>query len=131
MNFNSTGQISSWSNAAGAVVNFSYASGLLSTVTNSATGRHLSLTYSGSQIASVTDGSRTVSYGYIGGNLTSFTDALSQNTTFTYDTSGTQDTAGHLTQVFYPSNPASPFVTNFYDAFGKVMQQKDANGNLT
>lgn len=76
MNFNSSGQISSLTNAAGAVASFSYAGGLLSGVTNSATSRQLSLTYSGSLISSVSDGSRTVSYGYNNGNLTSFTDAL-------------------------------------------------------
>ena len=87
--------------------------------------------YSGSQISSVSDGTRSVSYGYSSGNLTSFIDALGQSTTFAYDTSGSQDTAGHLTQVFYPSNPSNAFVTNFYDSLGRVRQQKDANGNLT
>ncbi len=132
MNFNSSGQISSWTNAAGASVNFSYSGTNLSTVANSATGRTLTLNYSGNQVTSVTDGSRTVSYGHdTSGNLTTFTDALSQNTTFSYDTSGSYDTAGHLTQVFYPSNPSNPFVTNFYDSLGRVQQQKDADGNLT
>ncbi len=131
MNFNSAGQISTWTNAAGASVSFSYAGGLLSTIKNSATSRQLTLEYSGSEISSVSDGSRTVSYGYSNGNLTSFTDALSQKTTFAYDTSGTEDTAGHLTQVFYPSLPSNPFVTTYYDSFGRVTQQKDASGNLT
>jgi RHS repeat-associated protein len=131
MNFNSSGQISSWTNAAGASVSFSYSGGLLSAVANSATSRHLSLAYIGNQISSVSDGMRTVSYAYSNGALISITDALGQQTTFAYDTSGTQDTAGHLTQVFYPSNPSKPFVTTFYDGLGKVAQQADANGNLT
>ena len=131
MNFNSSGQISTWSNAAGASVSFTYAGGLLSTVTNAATGRHLDLTYTANLISSVSDGSRTASYSYTGGNLTTFTDALNQKTTYAYDTNGTQDTAGHLTQVFYPSNPTTPFVTTFYDTLGRVAQQDDANGNRT
>jgi hypothetical protein len=133
MNFNSSGQVSSWSNAAGASVSFSYSGGVLSSVSNSITGRSLSLSYSGTQISSVTDGTRTVSYGYSGGNLTSFTDALTQKTTFAYDTSGSYDTTGlgHLTQVYYPSNPSNAFVTNFYDGLGRVFKQNDALGNQT
>jgi YD repeat-containing protein len=131
MNFNSSGQISSWNNAAGASVSFSYTGGVLSSVSNSATGRSLTLSYSGTQISSVTDGTRTVSYGYSGGNLTSFTDALNQITAFAYDASGVYDTAGHLTQVKYPSNPSNAFVTNYYDGLGRVWQQKDAVGNTT
>jgi RHS repeat-associated protein len=131
MSFNSSGQISSWTNAAGASVGYTYSSGLLSTVKNAATGRQLTLTYSGNLVSSVSDGSRSVSYGYTNGNLTTFTDALQQNTAYAYDTSGQQDTAGHLTQVFYPSHPANPFVTNFYDSLGRVKQQANANGNVT
>jgi hypothetical protein len=126
MNFNSSGQISSWSNAAGASVSFSY-------YRRSSVQRFkfdnwpfsLTLSYSGTQISSVTDGTRTVSYGYSGGNLTSFTDALNQKTTFAYDTSGSYDTTGlgHLTQVYYPSNPSNAFVTNFYDGLGRVFSK--------
>ena len=47
-------------------------------VSNPATGRQLTITYNGNLVSSVTDGKRTVSYGYTSGNLTSFTDALSQ-----------------------------------------------------
>jgi RHS repeat-associated protein len=130
MSFNSAGQISSWTNAAGASVSFAYSGGLLSTVANSATSRKLTLTYSGNLISSVSDGTRTVSYSYTKGDLTTFTDALGQATTFAYDTSGTEDTAGHLTQVFYPSNPTNPFVTTSYDGLGKVSQQADANANV-
>jgi RHS repeat-associated protein len=127
--FNPSGQISSWSNAAGASVNFSYGGRLLSSVANSATGRQLTLSYSGGLLTLVTDGSRTVNYSYSNGNLSSFTDALGQKTTFAYDTSGSYDTAGHLTQVFYPTDPNHAFITNFYDSLGRVKQQTDADGN--
>jgi RHS repeat-associated protein len=131
LSFNASGKISSWITAAGAAVTYTYSGGLLSTVANAATGRQLTFTYSGSLISSVSDGTRTVSYGYTNGNLTTYTDALQQNTTYTYDTSGQQDTAGHLTQIFYPSHPANSFVTNYYDPLGRVVLQTDANGNLT
>ena len=130
-NFNSAGQIATWSNAAGSTITFTYSSGLLTNVSNAATGRHLALTYNGNLVSSVTDGKRTVSYTYTNGNLTTFTDALAQNTTYAYDTSGTQDTAGHLTQIFYPSHPANAFLTNFYDPLGKIEHQLDANGSQT
>jgi len=131
MSFNSSGQISTWSNAAGASVAFTYSNNLLATVANAATSRQLTFTYNGKLLSSVSDGSRTVSYNYTGSNLTSFTDALNQQTTFAYDTSGQQDTAGHLTRVFYPSNPTNPFLSVYYDSLGKVAQQADGNGNLT
>jgi YD repeat-containing protein len=131
MNFNSSGQIASWTNHAGATVTFTYSGGYLATVANAVTGRQLTLTYNGSTIASVTDGARTVSYTYTNNVLTTFTDALQQNTTYSYDTSGEYDTAGHLTQVFYPSNPTNAFVSTYYDATGKVYQQANGVGDLT
>ncbi|HUB77547.1 MAG TPA: RHS repeat-associated core domain-containing protein, partial [Bryobacteraceae bacterium] len=131
MSFNSSGQIATWANAAGASVAFTYSNGVLASVANAATGRELTLTYNGKLISSVSDGSRTVSYNYTDGNLTSYSDPLSQTTTFAYDTSGKEDTAGHLTQVFDPSNPSNAFLTTYYDSLGKVAQQADANGNLS
>jgi len=131
MNFNSAGQIASWTNHAGATVTFAYSGGNLTSVANAVTGRQLTLTYNGNTIASVSDGARTVSYAYTNNALTTFTDALQQNTTFSYDTSGQYDTAGHLTQVLYPSNPNNAFVTTYYDATGRVYQQANGVGDLT
>jgi RHS repeat-associated protein len=131
INFNQAGQIATWANAAGASVAFTYSGALLSTVANAATGRQLTFSYNGNLISSVSDGTRTVSYAYTGGNLTTFTDALQQNTTYAYDTGGTQDTAGHLTQAFYPSHPTNALVTNYYDSLGRVKQQADGNGNVS
>jgi len=126
------GNITSWSNPAGMTVNFTYTNGLLSSVSNNL-GRTLTLAYNGdNQIQSVSDGNgRSVSYAYTGNDLTGFTDALGNLTTFAYDTSGTYDTAGHLTQVFYPSHPSSAFVTNYYDGLGRVYEQKNGNGDAT
>ena len=124
--------IASLTSPGGASVSFSYSGGNLTGVSNSATGRSLNINYSGSQISSVSDGTgRSVSYTISGGNLTQFTDAQQQNTTYSYDTSGTYDTAGHLTQIFYPSNPTNAFVTNYYDGLGHVWKQLDANKNTS
>ena len=131
MNFNSSGQISTWRNAAGNTIDFTYSNGLLSTVANPGTSRQLTFTYTGNQISSVSDGNRTVSYTYTNGNLTAFTDPLGQQTTFGYDTSGTEDTEGHLTQIYYPSHPGNSFLTTYYDSLERVAQQSDANGNMS
>jgi RHS repeat-associated protein len=120
--------VASWTWPNGMNVSFAYnSSGALTAVSNNL-GRQLNLTYSGTHVASVSDGSRTVNYAYSGNNLASMSDPLGNVTTYAYDMSGTYDTAGHLTQIFYPTHPASAFVTNYYDGLGRVVQQKNANG---
>ena len=131
LNFNTDGTLGTWVNAGGMTVSFTYTAGQLTSVRNSL-GRQLTLAYTGSQISSVSDGNgRSVTYSYSGTNLTAFHDALGQTITYNYDTSGTFDTAGHLTQIFYPANPAAAFVTNSYDRLGRVSSQSDGNGNTT
>ena len=123
--------ISSWTTANGVQINFNYnSSGSLATVANNL-GRSLTLSYSGPHVSSVSDGTRSVTFGYTGNTLTSATDPLSNQTTYAYDTSGIYDTAGHLTQIFYPNAPSSAFVTNFYDGLGRVSAQLNANRNST
>ena len=56
------------------------------------------------------------------------TDPLGSKTSYVYDTSGAYDTAGHLTQIFYPTNPFNAFVSNYYDGAGRVARQQNANG---
>ena len=126
------GNILSWASPAGMNINFSYNGGLLSRVSNNL-GRTLSLSYNGNrQIQSVTDSAgRSVSYSYSGGNLTGFADTMGNVTHLTYDASGTYDTAGHLTQIFYPSHPANAFLTNYYDSLGHVVRQIDGDGHVT
>jgi YD repeat-containing protein len=67
-------------------------------------GRSLTLAYSGAHVTAVTDDTgRAVGYGYDGNsNLVGFTDPLGTQTTMAYDGS-----AGHLTQLFYPSRPST------------------------
>ncbi len=123
-----SGQIAGWTLPNGMSVGFTYGytyngTSYLTNVSNNL-GRSLTLAYSGAHLAAVTDDTgRQVGYGYDGSNnLTSYTDPLSNKTTFAYDG------AGHLVQIFYPTQPANPFVTNTYDALGRVSQQANANG---
>jgi len=134
LNFGPTpaGALQSWTFPNGVTVNLTYTGSNLTGVSNNL-GRSLTLSYTGNDITSVEDDtSRSVSYEYDANhNLIQFTDPMSQVTKFAYDTSGTYDTAGHLTQVFYPSNPAKPYVTNTYDPMGRVAFQANANGDVS
>ncbi len=122
------GALQGWAFPNGMSVTLTYSGSELAKITNNV-GRSIALSYSGNDIASVTDDTgRTVSYAYDSNhNLTAFTDPLGYKTAYAYDTSGLYDTFGHLTQVFYPSRPANPFLTNWYDPLGRVIQQANAN----
>ena len=124
------GALQGWVFPNGMAVNLAYSGSQLAKITNNL-GRSLSLSYSGNDVASVTDDTgRAVAFGYdVHHNLTSFTDPRGATTKSTYDTSGTYDTFGHLTQVFYPFRPQNPFVTNWYDPLGRVIQQANANAS--
>ncbi len=134
LNFGPTpaGALQNWVFPNGVAINLSYSGTELTKISNNL-GRSLSLTYNGSDIAAVTDDTgRSVNYGYDGNhNLTSFSDPLSATTSYAHDTSGTYDTFGHLTQVFYPFRPGNPYVTNWYDPLGRVIQQANANGYIS
>ncbi len=125
------GALQSWTSPSGASVNLSYSGGTLTNVTNNL-GRSLALSYSGGNVTSVADGTgRTVQFTYDGHqNLVGYTSPSGAVTNYLYDTSGVYDTAGRLTQVFYPSRPSSPYLTNWYDSLGRVAHQADANNNV-
>jgi YD repeat-containing protein len=125
-----TGNIASWAFPKGMSLGFTYGysfdnKNYLTVVSNNL-GRRLTLSYSGAHVSSVTDDTgRSISYSYNASkNLVTFSNPLQQSTTFAYDA-----TTNRLTQVFYPSNPGSAFVSNTYDVLGHVIQQADANGN--
>ncbi|MFE0754621.1 RHS repeat-associated core domain-containing protein [Inquilinus sp. NPDC058860] len=127
--FDADGKIASWKDPNNNTVSFAYtgtgASKLLSSVSNGM-GRTLSFTYTSGKLTKVSDGTASVSYGYdsAGKLLTGFTDPMSKATAFAYDS------GGRLTTITYPSFPGTPFVTNTYDALGRVMTQRDALDNL-
>ncbi|MGF1628172.1 MAG: RHS repeat-associated core domain-containing protein [Kiloniellaceae bacterium] len=126
LSFDSSGNLTSWQYPSGPTVTLTYSGGKLASVSNDM-GRALNLTYAGDQLASVSDGTgRSVSYSYDGdNNLTAFTDAAGNITTYAYDI------PGRLTQIFYPSKPTNAYVTNNYDVFDRPSTQQDANGNTT
>ncbi len=123
------GQIAGWTFPDGMNVSFAYnyshdSKSYLTKVSNNL-GRSLTLAYNGAHLATVTDDTgRQISYAYDGSNdLTGVTDPLGNQTTFAYDN------AGRLLRIFYPALPGSAFVTNTYDALGRVSQQQNAEGN--
>ena len=123
-----TGQIASWQFANGMSVAFAYNSASNLTQVSNNLGRSLALGYTGTHVSSVTDAAgRSIAFTYDGNdNLTSFTDPLQNYTAYAYD-----GAASHLIEIFYPSVPALPFVTNSYDALGHVIQQANADGELS
>ncbi|WP_050407335.1 RHS repeat-associated core domain-containing protein [Massilia sp. NR 4-1] len=124
LSFNSAGKLATYNHPGGVQVRFSYSGNLLTQVANSL-GRVLSFNNAGGRISSVSDGSRTVSFAYDGnGNLSSYTNALSQVTGYQYDL------PGRMTKNFNPSAPAVAVVNNVYDSLGRVQSQTNANGKL-
>ena len=128
LDFDPNGKITTWSDPNN-TVSFTYSvNGKLSQVSNGL-GRSLTLTYDTSDanhIARATDSAgRNVYFGYDAkGNLTTTTDANGFTTTFVYD----PDNDGRIKQIYYPTEPNNPFVTNVYDLLGRVKTQTNANG---
>ena len=133
LNFNAVGDIASWNYPSGPSVSFAYDSStpaLLTSVSNNF-GRTLTLAYNGAkQLTSVADDSgRNVAYAYdANGSLTSFTDTIGNPTTYRYAALSSGQPPALLTQIFYPSFPSTPAVTNVYDTLGRVARQTNANG---
>jgi RHS repeat-associated protein len=124
LNFNSAGKASTYVDPSGVQVNFTYSGNDLTEVKNSL-GRTLTITNTGGRVSSVSDGTRSVGYGYDGnGNLTSFTDAAAKQTTFQYDV------PGRMTKFFHPSNPTVAQVTNVYDSLERIQTQTNAMGQV-
>ncbi|MFO1114448.1 MAG: RHS repeat-associated core domain-containing protein [Beijerinckiaceae bacterium] len=118
----------SWTYPFGASISLTYTGSQLAQVANNF-GRRLTFSYSGADISGVTDDTgRSVAYSYDGNhNLIGFVDPLGSRTTYSYG--GVYDALGHLTQIYYPFEPGTPFLTNWYDQLGRVVQQANANGN--
>lgn len=127
LHFDAGGKLTLWTNLAGAQVAFGYTGGLLTSASNNL-GRNLQLSYANGLLTSVSDGTgRRVGYSYDpAGRHIGFQDALGQRTTYAYD-----GASSRLTQIFNPSAPGTPFLSNVYDGLGRVSQQRDAAGNLT
>ena len=127
--FDSSGNLDTWSDAHGNVVDFSYASGKLSSVAckigGSTTSRTLSFTYTGNHITSVSDSaSRSISYQYSGnGELTRYTNPDANSVNYEYDATN----KGQLKKIYSPIDVVNPVLTVVYDSIGRTKQQIDAN----
>ncbi|MFE0758996.1 DUF6531 domain-containing protein [Inquilinus sp. NPDC058860] len=127
--FDTDGKLASWKDPNGNAVSLTYsgtgAAKVLHSVSNGM-GRTLTFTYTSGRLTNVGDGTTSVTYAYdSAGNLANLTDQRNHTTKYLYDT------ASRLTQIFYPSFPSTAFVTNAYDALGKVQKQTDALGNVS
>jgi len=151
--FNSSGELTSIADPAGATESVAYdspspgsghcpgAATSCETIT-SASGRTLTLGWSGSgdtgTITSVTDplGRRTT-YDYSSGNLTSVTDPLGNVTSYSYDSSNANADLDHdLLTVTDPNAQgggpdAGDVTTNTYNSSGQVTSQSDPMGRVT
>ena len=122
-NFNSSGLLTNIVDQYGQALNLTYnASNWVSTVKDWQNHHTFTFSYSGtpSRLASVSDGTRTVSYGYATtynsqGDLTSFTDAEGKASTYIYNTNhqitATLDAQSRLV------------VSNLYDSQGHITTQ--------
>jgi RHS repeat-associated protein len=121
--FDSTGKLTALKDRDNQGLTLTYTGSNLSTVTDAA-GRQATLTYTGSLLTQVTlaDG-RHINYGYTGNLLTSFTDLNGKTTTYTYDASN------RLANIVDPLGHAQ--VQNTYGTDGRVILQKDAANNIT
>ncbi|MDJ0652555.1 MAG: DUF6531 domain-containing protein [Xanthomonadales bacterium] len=108
----------------GNALSLSYSGSDLTSVSDNL-GRMLDFTYSGGRLASVTDGQRTVGFGHDATmtDLVAVTDARGQTTTFAYQ-------AGSLMTAMTRPRGNTPF-TQTWDAAGRVITQRDALMNTT
>ncbi|MDQ0612258.1 RHS repeat-associated protein [Variovorax sp. W1I1] len=125
LKFNTAGKAESFSDPSGLQAKYAYTGADLTSITNSL-GRTLTFTNTSGKITQVSDGTRVVKYAYDAStsNLTTFTDSLNQNTTYTYAL------PGQMTKLFYPSFPTVAAATNVYDSLGRVQTQTNARGKL-
>ncbi|MBQ3545208.1 MAG: PKD domain-containing protein [Lachnospiraceae bacterium] len=90
------------------------------TVTDPVTGKSLVITYNEEgMVTEVSDGKRKATFEYEGELLTSYTNLLSETTTYTYDEKGRMLTQTDCEGVTY--------VSNIYDDNGRVISQTDAD----
>jgi RHS repeat-associated protein len=121
--FSAAGQLLREVDRNGYTTTLSYSGSQLASVTDPA-GRSLTFSYSGTHVASVTGpGPRTESFTYDGsGNLASATDPAGGTWSFTYD-------ASH--RLLTMTDPRNGVTTNVYDTSGRVTSQTDPMSRTT
>ncbi len=125
LTFDSQGRLTKIQNGRGAEHTLTYAGSNLASVSDGL-GRALSFTHNGAnRMTAVSDGTRTVALAYDGhGRLASATDAATHATTYAYD--ATAPSAALLTGRTLPRGNTP--VTMTYDADRRVATQTDATG---
>ena len=105
-------------------ITLTYTSGQLTQITDARNAaRKLILTYNGSHIQSVSDGTRTVTYGYNAqGDLATVQDVMNRTTTYVYQAHLLTDIKNALNQVIEHQ------VYDVYTSQGKVIQQTLQDG---
>ncbi|VTU27608.1 Cell wall-associated polypeptide CWBP200 [Variovorax sp. PBL-H6] len=122
LKFNAAGKAETYTEPSGVQAKFTYSGNDLAQVQNSL-GRTLTFTNANGRIAQVSDGTRSVSFGYdANSNLATFTNTLGQGTTFSYTL------PGQIRSIYNPSLPATAALTNTYDSLGRVKNQVNARG---
>ncbi|MBM4432270.1 MAG: RHS repeat protein, partial [Chloroflexi bacterium] len=124
--FDAAGRVVRWQDANTNAVTFTYdGGGMLQNVSNGL-GITLTFAYSGTQLCQVTDmAGRSVRYDYTDGNLTSYSDALSNTWYYEYDEEN------RLSAIYSPNSPGTAIITNVYDDLNQVEAQTDGLGNTT
>lgn len=91
-------------------------------------GRSLTFTYDGNEnLSTVSDGTRTLNYSVSGNKLDTYTDARTNTTTYTYDT--TKPAYGALLTTITRPETNEPF-ENAYRTDGRIQSQTDASNNM-
>ncbi|HZM04285.1 MAG TPA: RHS repeat-associated core domain-containing protein [Candidatus Saccharimonadales bacterium] len=125
--FDSTGKLTTIADGHGNAQTLSYIGSQLASVTDGL-GRTLTFQYGSSGfLTNVTDGVRSVAFTQTGNNLTSVADSIGFVTTYTYDTNN--PIPGLMTAAAEPQGNF-PY-TQVFNASGQVISQTEAGANTT
>jgi RHS repeat-associated protein len=130
LKFNTAGKAETYTDPGGVQVKYYYSGGSDVTLVQNSLGRMLVFSYSGGRITRIANGPGNagaglgeIRYGYdVDGNLSTVTDAVGKNTTFSYSL------PGRIASIYYPSFPTVAAVTNVYDSLDRVKTQTNARG---
>ncbi len=123
--FSPAGQITSWQDANGNTMAFTYDGSSRLIAIADAWSNTLTLTYSGSLLSSVSNAGRTVQFAYTGNQLTAVTDPAGAVWRYAYDADN------RMTHVYKPNSTTIARAVNVYDQWGRVKEQTDALGHKT